>query len=103
MKLPFAELAVVEERKITGYLLNDTHAQGRGKARFFRALGFDRESPDELRAALLHLAGMTEMSETSFKHGLKYVGDATITGPNGRSGTIRTIWTMRRGAPPPFF
>jgi len=103
VKLPFADQAVVEGRKITHYLLSETHAEGRGKARFFRSLGFDSGRPDQLRASLLQLAATTEVGEVSFEHGLKYVGDANLTGPNGRSGAIRVIWTLRGGAPPPFF
>lgn len=55
-RLPSAETAYVEEKKITDYLLNDTHPQGRSKARFFRSFGFVLERGEELSAALVKQA-----------------------------------------------
>ena len=40
MKLPHAENAYVEERKVTAYLLDPVHPAGGSKARFFQAFGF---------------------------------------------------------------
>jgi uncharacterized protein DUF6883 len=42
MKLPNAELALVEREKITEYLLNAEHPDNGGKASFLIALGFQR-------------------------------------------------------------
>ena len=44
MKLPNAENAYVEERKITAYLLDPEHEEGGSKARFFLAFGSGRRS-----------------------------------------------------------
>ena len=41
MQLPNAHAAVVDEEKVTMYLLNLAHPDGAGKARFFVALGFN--------------------------------------------------------------
>ena len=50
--------AVVEERKLTEYLLSTSHGVGRFKARFLMRLGFDPGAPEVLREALLeHVAG----------------------------------------------
>ena len=38
--------------KITRYLLDDLYPDGRSKAAFFRAFGFQRTRPHELREAL---------------------------------------------------
>jgi hypothetical protein len=38
--LPNARLAIIDNRKITAYLLAETHPAGRAKAAFFRGLGF---------------------------------------------------------------
>lgn len=40
MKLPNADLALVEREKITGYLLDSSHRFGVSKARFFMQFGF---------------------------------------------------------------
>src|SRR5438105_1031119 len=42
MKLPNAELAVVEQKKIVDYLLNSTHPLGASKARFSANSDFAR-------------------------------------------------------------
>ncbi len=44
MKLPNAHLAVVEQEKICGYLLNAAHPDNGGKAAFFAGLGFQTEN-----------------------------------------------------------
>jgi hypothetical protein len=36
MRLPNAEKAVIERRKLTEYLLSETHPTGRFKAQFFK-------------------------------------------------------------------
>lgn len=54
MKLPNADDAIVEEQKLTGYLLNPDHP--RGKAGFFLALGYTRDTWPLLRTDLLALA-----------------------------------------------
>jgi hypothetical protein len=38
VSLPFAHQALVEERKLTEYLLNPTHPKGHSKAEFFFSL-----------------------------------------------------------------
>ena len=40
MRLPNARAAAVERHKVTGYLLNVSHPDGAGKARFFMGVGF---------------------------------------------------------------
>ena len=42
MRLPNADLAVVDREKITQYLLNPKHPDNGGKAVFFVALKFSR-------------------------------------------------------------
>jgi hypothetical protein len=39
VKLPHAHLALVEQDKITGYLLNSDHRYGASKARYFTSTG----------------------------------------------------------------
>ena len=41
MKLPNAQLAFIDPKKITEYLLNATHRYGASKAFFFSGFGFD--------------------------------------------------------------
>lgn len=43
MKLPNTHLAIVDQDKITGYLLDPAHPDNGGKAPFFLALGFRQD------------------------------------------------------------
>ena len=103
MRLPFADQAVVPRLKITGYLLSDSHPEGKGKATFFRRFGFRRDQPQVLEAALRLLARDTDMTETIIIFGRKYVGTGTLTCPDGRQARITTVWVLRSGQPPPYF
>ena len=56
VKLPNAERAYIDPRKIRDYLLSSTHPAGRPKARFFASLGYARSGWARLRKDLLDLA-----------------------------------------------
>lgn len=43
MKLPYVENAIIAERKISAYLLNEGHATGKSKAVFFKRFGFEMD------------------------------------------------------------
>ena len=101
VRLPFADQAIVEERKLTEYLLNPTHPQGHSKAVFFGRLGFNREHPDLLRQALLQIARTADMEESRSDSGTKYVGITTLKAPSGREGRVATVWILMAGVPPP--
>ena len=103
LKLPSAERAVVPERKIVDYLLSDTHPRGRSKAVFFRGLGFFRDDPERLRAALVEIAVSTDMMESAFAFGTKYVGIGDIVAPNGNRARVTTVWVIRETGAPPVF
>lgn len=56
--LPDHALATVDVRKITDYLLSDSHTAGRTTAAFFKRFGFSAGEPEVLLAALLaHASG----------------------------------------------
>ena len=52
MTLPNADRTVVQERKLTAYLLALDHPDGGAKARFLRAHGFDLSNTARLAAGL---------------------------------------------------
>jgi hypothetical protein len=103
MRLPHADAAVVPLEKITSYLLNDAHPEGRGKAAFFHRVGFRPEEPHVLQSALLRLAVNAEMIELQTAFGLKYVGSGELSCPDGRRPRVVTVWMLRAGLPPPHF
>jgi hypothetical protein len=83
MKLPAAQLAIVEPAKIRDYLLSSEHPVGRYKASFFTALGYTREDWQRLEAAFLHLAASEEAAPgQASEFGEKYEVRGTIKGPS---------------------
>jgi hypothetical protein len=95
MPLPHADHAVVDEAKISEYLLSMEHPVGRFKARVFFSLGYTIETWTRLRDGLLHhgRTGVVQRIERS-AYGMKVVISASLEGPNGTSRQFRTIWLI---------
>jgi len=104
MQLPHANSAYVPLRKLTDYLLSETHALGKAKARFFRKMGFDKEQAEELRRALLEVARTGKVIDAvRTPYGTKYVVDGELDTPVGKKVNIRTIWIVEQGEEIPRF
>jgi hypothetical protein len=98
MQLPNRENAYVPLPKLTEYLLSETHAVGRSKAKFFRSLGFNETNTAILEQQLLIIAHNQAIVEvTTSTHGTKYVVDGMIETPAGNSVRVRTIWIIEVG------
>ena len=90
MKLPNAHLAIVEEQKVIGYLLNPAHRYGASKAQFFLQFGFRLDAWEALARALREHGQQCEVSrerETGF--GPRYDVDGPLETPDGRTPQIR--------------
>ena len=102
MKLPNAHLAVAEQEKICGYLLNAAHPDNGGKAAFFVGLGFHTENWRTLVTALRELAVSCPAAKSlASAHGTKYIVDGRIRTPGSRMLWVRTVWIVDRGAEAP--
>ena len=98
MKLPNAQLAVVERRKVTEYLLSSEHRFGAAKARFFAAFGFDAASWNVLADALKEHGREGEVvQETDTGYGSRYEVDGELVTPDGRRPSLRTVWQVDTG------
>jgi len=98
MKLPNAQLAVVEQEKVVGYLLNPAHRYGASKARFFVEFGFRLDDWETLSRALREHGQQLEVSmerETGF--GPRYEVDGPLNTPGGRTPLVRTVWQLDDG------
>lgn len=96
VKLPNAECARVERRKLVDYLLNLSSPQGRGKARFFLARGFTPEEWQEMRQAFLRHALENDVSSTRLtEHGVNYSIEGEMATPDGRVSLVRSVWKIR--------
>jgi len=99
MKLPNANLAIIEEAKVIDYLLNQKHRFGASKARFFAQFGFRPERWEDLAAALREHGRQNEVTkvrETGF--GPRYEVEGELTTPDGRRSRVRRSgsWTTAR-------
>ena len=102
MKLPHAELAVVEPAKITEYLLNPAHPDNGGKAAFFLALGFSHDDWQVLAAAFRTMAENLPVAiSMASPHGQKYIVEGNIETPSGKTARVRTVWIVDRGVDTP--
>ena len=74
MQLPNRLQAYIPSQKLHAYLLSETHAVGKAKATFFRALGFNETNAHLLEHGLLTLAHSAPVQEViPSPHGVKYV------------------------------
>jgi len=104
VQLPNKEKAHIPPNKLIGYLLSETHAVGKLKARFFRSLGFDETTVEQLEQGLLAIAHAEQVKECIVSpHGTKYVIDGLLETPKGFAVRIRTIWIIEAGYEIPRF
>lgn len=106
MKLPDRKNASISKEKLLGYLLSETHAVGKFKAKFFRSLGFDDTNMDILEKQLLKITQSGKVQEkTTSPHGSKYVIDGMIKTPGGSKSAIkiRTVWIIELNNKQPRF
>lgn len=92
-RLPRPDEFVVESRKLTDYLLCESHPDGASKAKFFRGFGFDVSRAGILAEALVQhgrTRDVVEVSATGF--GMKYVVQCSLITPDERDPCIRSAW-----------
>jgi hypothetical protein len=104
MELPNKAKAHISPEKITNYLLSETHAVGKSKARYFGSYGFHSKNFEALKEGLLTIAYNNEIigTETS-AYGTKYTVDGQLETPKGVMIQIRTIWIIEKGYDNPRF
>ena len=103
MQLPNFERAIVPPEKLRDYILSSVHPIGRFKSTFFRGLGYGPESWERLATDIKGLLnGEAELTETT-QFGKKYVVRGILTGPNGRSALVATVWIILNGRSEPRF
>jgi hypothetical protein len=98
MRLPNADLAVLEVAKIGEYLLNPRHRYGASKARFFFQFGFQMNEWEVFAEALRRHAQVHEISFVrQTRWGPRYEIDGDLKTPDGRQPRIRTVWQVDEG------
>lgn len=95
MKLPYRTKAYISMEKLTQYLLSETHADGKLKAKLFRKFGFNEANASLLEKLLLNIAYTQKVGNiVESIHGIKYVIDGKIKTPSGKILEVRTIWIL---------
>ena len=98
MKLPNAEMAVVDPRKILEYTLNPEHISGKHKALvFLNRLGIGKEQAELLRTACLGAVLREDAIEKARdSHGKRFQVDFLMI-HQSQSAIVRTGWIIRTG------
>ena len=104
MKLPYRENVHISKRKLTDYLLSETHPIGRWKAKFFRALGFNETNVNLLFEGFKKIAHSEDVLEvTSSAHGTKYVVEGSLFTPKEGHVYVKTVWIVDKDQDRPRF
>lgn len=95
MRLPHADQAIIETRKIRDYILSFEHSIGRFKAFFFAGLGFTAENWEALDAEIRRIALECEAEVAQrTAYGQKYVVRGRLSGTEGRGADVVTVWIV---------
>jgi hypothetical protein len=100
---PNADRAVIDPRKLHGYLLSRSHQVGRFKAEFFLGLGYSPEDWRRLEADLRsqHLPKDATAEERT-SYGQSTPSALRWWGQRGGRVVVASIWFVRRGDFPRF-
>lgn len=99
MKVPFAENAVVDLRKLSDYLLDSDHIEGRHKAILWRAaLDISAENAHDVSTFLLEAVRSNDAKMGKLDdYGQRYTVDFVLEW-RGKSAIIRSGWIICHGS-----
>lgn len=104
MKLPKCREVVVPREKVVDYLLSQTHPVGRGKAKFFRGLGFHPAHWETLADALKTVAMDNDVKHTEpSPFGTRYIIEGRLETADGENPVVRTVWFIEHAGEVPRF
>lgn len=88
---------LIDNRKISDYLLDLAHPYGGPKAKYLMRFGFTPEEPDILANALVEHARTNSPGVEILppKGEPKIVFEGTVIAPDGRDMPLRTVWKRR--------
>lgn len=104
MKLPNAERAFVDVRKLRDYCLSGEHPRGQHKARVFKGvLGWTSDQAENVRQRLLEAVLLEDADFLGADdYGQRYALDFDVQGA-GTVTTVRSLWIIRHGEDFPRF
>ena len=90
--------AVIAAEKLIDYILSSNHPEGRSKAAYLSQMGYNQGNWQVLEQDLRKQHLSCDAKEGSLSpYGKKYEILAPLTGPNGKTMWIRSIWIVRHG------
>lgn len=99
--LPQPADLIVEQAKVTEYLLNTSHPEGGSKAKFFLQRGFTTPAWTEMAGALRQHGRTQPVTETSVtRFGGKFTVECQIRTPDGMNPCILSVWIVEGDKPP---
>jgi hypothetical protein len=98
-RLPNADMARIDPRKLRDYVLNPEHSSGKYKAAFFAQMGYTAENWQQLERDIRaqHLSQPAQPGQRS-AYGQKYTITAPLQGPRGSARQVTTVWIFRSGS-----
>lgn len=90
--------AVIEDKKLTEYLLSAVHPLGKHKARVFASWGYSLANKEEFKKRLLAVVHSRKIvKQEKGSHGINYTVHGRIKVPIGGFRSIKTGWTIEDG------
>ena len=91
---------LIERKKIVGYLLDASHPDGGGKAKFFLSHGFDlSDIATFARCILSHPlapgSALTKIAQDAYAP--KFIYEGPLLCPDGEAPRLRTVWELKNG------
>ena len=94
--------AIIPADKLRDYLLSTIHPDGRGKAQYLGRLGYSQDAFGRLDADLREqVLSLEAQPGRASRYGEKYEILGSLTGPNGNTAWVRTIWIVLTGETAP--
>lgn len=103
MKIHNAGRAHIPREKLQDYILSESHAVGRFKAKFFRALGYERDDWKALKGDILAMLDNEAVEKERTEYGQKYEVRGAIQGPSGKRADVVSVWIVLDGEDFPRF
>lgn len=102
MRMPNAENAIVDIRKLRDYCLNPAHSDGKHKARLFLSIfGMTAKDASLLQEILLDIVTTTDaILGKQDEYGQRYIIDFMLEW-NGKRGQVRSGWILENNSDTP--
>jgi hypothetical protein len=107
--LPQADKAEINQSKFERYSMDPANENNNGKWKAFESLGFNVRSESGRKVAAQDVVAqlrekLPNSSATEGKtspYGLRFVVRSELRGPNGKEGTLVSVWQVERGSKTP--